>query len=94
MRSPASVTGLLGALCTARLEMMVRPETALPSQRLSDPWGDDPAKEDVTMSSEAQELRCLAHRLEAILDRLEKLELEVLGFVHNQTVEAKDFVPG
>jgi hypothetical protein len=44
------------------------------------------------MTSEAPDLRSLAQRLDAILDRLEKLELQVRGLVHSQTVEAKEFV--
>jgi hypothetical protein len=34
----------------------------------------------------------MAQRLDAIVDRLEKLELQVRGLVHSQTVEAKEFV--
>jgi hypothetical protein len=44
------------------------------------------------MTPEAPEHRTLAARLDAILDRLAKLELQVRALVKSQTVEAKEFV--
>ncbi len=45
-----------------------------------------------TMTAEGPDLRILAARLEAIVDRLEKLEVQVRALVTSQTVEAKEFV--
>jgi hypothetical protein len=44
------------------------------------------------MTPETPEYKPLAARLDAILDRLAKLELQVRGLVMSQTVEAKEFV--
>jgi hypothetical protein len=44
------------------------------------------------MTAEARDQRSLAARLDAILDRLAKLELQVRGLVTSQTEEAKEFV--
>ena len=44
------------------------------------------------MTSEAPDLRSLAQRLDAILDRLAKLEVQVRALVTSQTVEAREFV--
>jgi hypothetical protein len=44
------------------------------------------------MTPETPEHGALAARLDAILDRLAKLELQVRGLVTSQTVEAEDFV--
>ena len=44
------------------------------------------------MTPETPEHRALAARLDAILDRLAKLELQVCSLVTSQTVEAKEFV--
>ncbi len=44
------------------------------------------------MSLETPDLTRLAARLEAIIDRLDKLEVQVRGLVASQTVEAKEFV--
>ncbi len=44
------------------------------------------------MSPETPDLTRLAARLEAIIDRLEKLEVQVRGLVTSQTTEAKEFV--
>jgi hypothetical protein len=44
------------------------------------------------MTPETPEHRTLAARLDAILDRLAKLEIQVRSLVTSQTVEAKEFV--
>jgi hypothetical protein len=44
------------------------------------------------MTSETPDLRPLAARLDAIADRLQKLEVQVRALVTGQTVEAKEFV--
>jgi hypothetical protein len=44
------------------------------------------------MSLETPELTRLTARLEMIVNRLEKLEVQVRGLVTSQTVEAKQFV--
>ena len=44
------------------------------------------------MTPETPDLRSLAHGLDAISDRLDKLEVQVRGLVTSQTVEAKEFV--
>ena len=44
------------------------------------------------MTSEAPDLRYLAHRLDAILDRVQNLEVQVRALVTSQTVEGKEFV--
>ncbi len=44
------------------------------------------------MTPETLDLRTLAQRLDAIHDRLDKLEVQVRGLVTSQTVEAKEFV--
>jgi hypothetical protein len=44
------------------------------------------------MTAETSELAKLAARLEQIVDRLEKLEVQVRGLVTSQTVEARRFV--
>jgi hypothetical protein len=44
------------------------------------------------MTPEAPEYRTLAARMDAILDRLAKVELQVRSLVTSQTVEAKEFV--
>lgn len=44
------------------------------------------------MTSETPDLRPLAARLDAIADRLQKLEVQVRALVTSQTVEAREFV--
>ena len=44
------------------------------------------------MTTDAPELKTLAMLLEMIVDRLDKLEVQVRGLVRSQTVEAKEFV--
>ena len=44
------------------------------------------------MTPEAPDARSLALRLDAILDRLNNLEVQVRGLVTSQTVEAREFV--
>jgi hypothetical protein len=44
------------------------------------------------MTADAPELRTLAFRLEMIVDRLDKLEVQVRGLMTSQTVEAREFV--
>jgi hypothetical protein len=44
------------------------------------------------MGEEAPDPKLLAPRLEAILDRLERLEVQVRGLVTSPTVEGKEFV--
>jgi hypothetical protein len=44
------------------------------------------------MTPETPEHSAMAERLDAILDRLAKLELQVRSLVTSQTVEAKEFV--
>jgi hypothetical protein len=44
------------------------------------------------MSLETPDLTRLAARLEMIVDRLEKLEVQVRGLMTSQTVEAREFV--
>jgi hypothetical protein len=44
------------------------------------------------MTADAPDLTTLALRLEMIVDRLDKLEVQVRGLVTSQTVEAKEFV--
>ena len=44
------------------------------------------------MTEETPELTTLAARLEAIVDRLDNLEVQVRELVTSQTVEAKEFV--
>ncbi|HWT81458.1 MAG TPA: hypothetical protein VN648_21910 [Candidatus Methylomirabilis sp.] len=44
------------------------------------------------MSMETPELQSLAYRLDAILERLHNLEVQVSGLVTSQTVEARAFV--
>jgi hypothetical protein len=44
------------------------------------------------MTSEMPDLRPLAALLDAIADRLQKLEVQVRALVTSQTVEAKEFV--
>ncbi len=43
-------------------------------------------------SGGSPDLNALARRLDAILDRLDQLEVQVRGLTTNQTVEARDFV--
>jgi hypothetical protein len=49
-------------------------------------------EENAAMPSEAPDLRALSERLDLILERLSKLEVQVRGLVTSQTVEAKEFV--
>ncbi len=44
------------------------------------------------MPSEAPDLRALSERLDLILERLSKLEVQVRGLLMSQTVEAREFV--
>ena len=44
------------------------------------------------MTTDAPELKTLVMLLEMIVDRLDKLEVQVRGLVRSQTVEAKEFV--
>jgi hypothetical protein len=44
------------------------------------------------MTPETPDLTELSARLEMIVDRLEKVEIQVRGLVTNPTVEAKEFV--
>jgi hypothetical protein len=44
------------------------------------------------MGEEAPDPKLLGARLEAILDRLERLEVQVRGLVTSQTVEAREFL--
>ncbi len=44
------------------------------------------------MAPESVDSNTLAYCLAAILDRLEKLEVQVRGLVASQTVEAREFV--
>ncbi|HSB80112.1 MAG TPA: hypothetical protein VLM91_15130 [Candidatus Methylomirabilis sp.] len=44
------------------------------------------------MTLETPDMKALAVRLSAIMDRLEKVEVQVRGLVTSQIVEAKEFV--
>ena len=53
---------------------------------------EDPVAEGAGMTPETPEHRALAARLDALIDRLDRLEVQVRGLVTSQTVEPKEFV--